>query len=183
MNKSYWEKYYLKQRTKKPSPFAKYCNKIIPKGSSIVELGCGNGRDSYYFAKKGHTVRGIDYSVLPPYKKNVFFVKQDLKKVSKNLKNFSGIIYSRFLLHAVSEKTLTEILKQSKGLFVAETRSIEDKSFVSDHKRNLVEGNKLILNLIKNKFKILYFKEGKDMAISGNQNPTVIRVIAKKEEN
>ncbi len=180
MNKAYWEEYYKKNGASWCSDFATFCSRNIPEKSTIIDLGCGNGRDSYYFSRQGHSVVGVDYSVLPKDKENVKFIKQNIKDFVKNIKRFDCIIYSRFLLHAVDNSTLTEILKQSRGLFFAEARSIKDKSFVKDHKRNLIEGNELILNLIKNKFKILYFKEGKNMAMTGHQNPIVIRVIAEK---
>ena len=180
MNKFYWEKYYKKNGIKTRSDFAFFCNKNIPKKSKIIDLGCGNGRDSYYFARQGHKVTGVDYSSLPKDKKNVTFLKQNIGSFITNLKGSNYVIYSRFLLHAVGPKILTEILKHSKGLFFAEARSVSDKSFKADHKRNLIKGNKLILNLIKNKFKILYFKESRNLAILNKQNPVIIRIIAKK---
>ena len=36
--------------------------KYIEIGGNLVELGCGNGRDSLYFAKHGVHVTGIDAS-------------------------------------------------------------------------------------------------------------------------
>ena len=35
---------------------------MVQKGKSILELGCGNGRDSFYFAKNGLNVTAIDAS-------------------------------------------------------------------------------------------------------------------------
>ena len=63
MNKSYWDNYYAKTiGIETPSTFASYVSDLMKKGESILELGCGNGRDSFYFAKKGFHVFAIDQS-------------------------------------------------------------------------------------------------------------------------
>ena len=63
MNKSYWENFYKNKHTLKPSSFAKFVRKFI-KGKDLIvyDLGCGNGRDSYYLGlgKKKWRVIGID---------------------------------------------------------------------------------------------------------------------------
>ena len=49
--KNYWNKYYkLKLTPLAASSFAKYCwNNYLKKNRSILEIGCGNGRDSFFF--------------------------------------------------------------------------------------------------------------------------------------
>ena len=49
MDKSYWNKYYSKKLgVQEPSSFAVYVLKMMSDGDSILELGCGNGRDSFF---------------------------------------------------------------------------------------------------------------------------------------
>ena len=62
--KDYWENFYKKRHTKRPSSFVKFCKKYIPKGSLILDLGCGNGRDSYYLSRFGK-VEGVNYACQP----------------------------------------------------------------------------------------------------------------------
>ena len=37
-------------------------NKYVSKRSNIIELGCGNGEDAFYFYKSGHFVHTCDQS-------------------------------------------------------------------------------------------------------------------------
>ena len=91
MNKNYWDRYYSKTNgIETPSTFASYVSDLIKKGESILELGCGNGRDSFYFAKKGFHVFAIDQSkiVINRIKKkniNPKFICKDIQEIEKNL--------------------------------------------------------------------------------------------------
>lgn len=63
-DREYWNSYYRKNVSKKvkPSDFAINIEKRIPCKSHIMELGCGNGRDSLYFLSHGHDVIAVDGS-------------------------------------------------------------------------------------------------------------------------
>ena len=59
MNKEYWEIYYSKHREpNKPSSFALFCVNYVKAGCTLIELGCGNGRDSIFFSRE------VDLSVI-----------------------------------------------------------------------------------------------------------------------
>jgi tellurite methyltransferase len=63
MDKKYWSDYYSKDRQKKqPSLFAQHIleHHIGHKKTALIELGCGNGRDSIYFGEKGINVVAVD---------------------------------------------------------------------------------------------------------------------------
>jgi tellurite methyltransferase len=47
---------------KAPSTFAKGLLALVPRSGRILDLGCGEGRDSVYFAERGFAVTGIDSS-------------------------------------------------------------------------------------------------------------------------
>ena len=48
----YWDIYYKNNNVPlEPTSFAKYCLPLIKKKSNFLELGCGNGRDSIFFAR------------------------------------------------------------------------------------------------------------------------------------
>ena len=81
---SYWNSYYKKIELLniKPSSFSKFCyNKFIKttKKKDILDIGCGNGRDTIFFFKKGLKVVGIDKSAtVIKINKNKFFSKKNL---------------------------------------------------------------------------------------------------------
>ena len=45
-----------------PSGFAKELLALVPRGGRILDLGCGEGRDSVYFASYGFAVTGLEVS-------------------------------------------------------------------------------------------------------------------------
>ncbi|MDH2907051.1 MAG: class I SAM-dependent methyltransferase [Candidatus Nitrosotalea sp.] len=63
-----WDNIYEKDSSffgEKPSDFAMSCYDTMKDGSeTILELGCGQGRDSLFFASKGIKVKALDYSRL-----------------------------------------------------------------------------------------------------------------------
>lgn len=61
-----WDKIYEKDASffgEKPSDFAVSCyDAMKDRAKTILELGCGQGRDSLFFASKGIKVKALDYS-------------------------------------------------------------------------------------------------------------------------
>lgn len=61
-----WDKIYEKDASffgENPSDFAVYCYDIMKdRTKTILELGCGQGRDSLFFASKHIKVKALDYS-------------------------------------------------------------------------------------------------------------------------
>lgn len=61
-----WDKIYEKDNSffgEKPSDFAVSCYGIMKdRVNTILELGCGQGRDSLFFASKDIKVKALDYS-------------------------------------------------------------------------------------------------------------------------
>lgn len=41
-----------------------FCNNYLQKGESVLDLGCGGGRNSRYLAGKGYALHGVDFSDL-----------------------------------------------------------------------------------------------------------------------
>ena len=59
----HWDVYYKKDKAPSfPSTFAEYVANKLSTKQNILEIGCGNGRDSKYFSSKGHHVTGLDRS-------------------------------------------------------------------------------------------------------------------------
>jgi len=88
--------------------------KHIPKPSSILDAGCGSGRDSLYFKNKGHKVTAFDNSqqmcdfaarLLGQEVLHLGFKELDFKK------SFDAVWASASLLH-ISKQQMPEILQK-----------------------------------------------------------------------
>ena len=205
-NKRYWTKYYKKHREMTtPSPFAEYCYNnffVNTKDSSLLELGCGNGRDSIFFAKNGINVLGLDivdeevrYLNKRKLYSNLLFKCADFSEYQK--KENYDFVYSRFTIHTISEdqeqSTLENSYKNLKngGLLFIEARSVKDDMFAKSHKISETEGetdhyrrfliyDKFLENVNSAGFEIVESVEAQGLAKHNDEDPFIVRVIAKK---
>ena len=179
---SYWSKFYQnKQSIDKPSYF---CNFVIEnydlKNKKIVEFCCGDGRDTYKLANYCDNILGIDFATKPADSKNCSFLQKDIQSFLLSVdSNDYDVSYCRFGLHSVSEQIENMILDFSKEIYF-EFRSDLDNSFVPDHFRRTINGNNFIKKIINKNYKILFFQESNNLAPYGDQDPVIIRIIAKK---
>ena len=201
----YWNKFYKKKSIIKESTFAKFTHKkIINKNARILDIGCGNGRDSYFFNKKGFEVTGIDISQKVIEKnsknkiKNLSFKKFDIGK--DKIKDKFDVIYCRFFVHTVDELLESKLIKlikdsKNKGTIVFfEFRNFKDKIFgtfkAKDHNK-VIEFEKghfrriIDPKIFKEKFlsttksKLIYQKNGINLSIVKKDNPNLSRMIFK----
>jgi tellurite methyltransferase len=175
MNKSYWEKFYKTSKRLPPSSFAEFCLPYI-KGK-LTELGCGNGRDLLYFLYNNIESYGVDEAF-----ESQFIEKQSIRDYIKTHKS-NPYIYTRFFWHAISREDQLAILKWIDKYIFIEARTTKDKErykIYKGHERNYINTEQLRNDLKKNKFKILFFKEGTGMSLYKDENPHLVRVIAKK---
>ena len=194
MKNKYWENYYKSHR--KPifeTSFAKDMVKYFVKGKSLIDLGCGNGRDSIYFFKKGLNVLGVDqcgeeinYLNKEYSSKGLFFMIGDFTELPRGEFDY---IYSRFSLHSITKKGEDKVFSWVKkslkknGLFLFEVRSIKDKLYkkgVSDHYRRFLNFGELKSKLRNLEFKIIDSIEARGLAVYKNENPKIIRIVAEK---
>lgn len=206
MDYSYWDNYYLtKDAPKMPSKFAEDILPYLDQGKTLVELGCGNGRDSLFFANNNLEVLGIDQShsaiskLQSNYsKKNVQFIAEDF--LQSKFMNYSNIdyVYSRFTLHSITEKEEDILLKsvfnslKVGGKIFIEARSVKDNIFglgdkvsrnayvYNDHYRRFLVMEELAEKLEGIGFKIIQMVEGSNYAIYKDENPVVLRLIGEK---
>lgn len=67
MTRSPWARAYARTPNvyiwgTRPSEFAREVSALLQPGGRVLELGCGEGRDSVFFATRGFDVTGIDVS-------------------------------------------------------------------------------------------------------------------------
>lgn len=182
----YWSTFYKKFNETKPSDFACFIMNYLKeytKPLHILDVGCGNGRDSYYLSSMYKTT-GIDISNIPTSTNpNLQFVQGDMINVDKSPYN---VIYSRFTFHSITDEQQEHFI-QSIGentLLCIETRSSKDKdeyrTFGDTHYRNLTNMDYLLNLLQRYHFTIVYSVESKYVAVYKDENPTCIRIICKK---
>jgi SAM-dependent methyltransferase len=206
MNKSYWNKYYSKKLgLQEQTSFAIHVLNMLSAGDAILELGCGNGRDSFFFADHGIQVYALDQSeiVINQIKgKNINprFICEDLLSINENFSYEINHGYARFVLHALNkveaEKAIAIMSRilPINGYFFSESRSIksslygtghalEQDIYETDHKRRFLRKNDLINQLESYGFIIENVIESDGLAIYQDDDPVVIRISARKSYN
>ena len=200
-NNFYWNKFYKKFNLAKPSSFAEFVYKKIKIKKnllSIIDIGCGNGRDTLFFLKKGFLIVGLDKSrvaIIENKKKNKNFIKLDICK--KNiLKKKYDIIYCRFFLHSINIKeesiffdNLKKISKK-KTLIYLEFRTDKDPLLkkgkilsanerIYGHYRRFINMNQFKKKVVLKGFKIIKIYLSFKFAYFFKQKPHIARVILK----
>lgn len=207
MEKEYWEDYYKRHYdVVEPSLFAKFVlEKHIKKGSSLIELGCGNGRDALYFANNNINVLAVDQCeeeiayLIKNYKNDTLdFLAADFTHLGE-IGMFDSI-YSRFTLHSVVREDEDRTLKWAynhlncQGKLFIEVRgrgnelyklgiavANESDAFIYDkHYRRFLDFSELCIKLEQLGFKLLFADEAAGFAPFEELNEKFIRIVAVK---
>lgn len=197
---NYWQNFYKKKNLQKiisyPSQFAIFSLNEKKNEDKIVELGCGNGRDAYFFSKYFKKVYALDSSLNAiklnkknyKYQKNLFFIQHDINnKFEKKILNLKNkIIYARFFLHTLKNEEIkkliencSEILNKDEKVLV-EYRNNKDKNIkkiFNKHYRNYLNSKKIIEEFKKFGLINIYSIEGKGYAKFKNEDANVTRQI------
>ncbi|WP_180043394.1 bifunctional 2-polyprenyl-6-hydroxyphenol methylase/3-demethylubiquinol 3-O-methyltransferase UbiG [Acinetobacter sp. YH16039] len=105
---AFFENTYQVEMESLYTPFLRY----LPEQASILDLGCGSGRDTLAFKKKGYQVEAIDYSAELVKKAreltNIEVRQQSFYDLAENNK-YDGIWACASLLHCERDR-LAEVL-------------------------------------------------------------------------
>lgn len=179
-----WIKFYKDDVVpKQPSSFARFVlgenlGFKIP-GKTIIDIGCGNGRDTYYFGSR-YKATGIDENNQPTDKKETNFFRMNWRE-AKELIVKNDIVYSRFFLHYLKKDEIKELIEMTPNYFIAEARAIGDQPKIyPEHERLYVDEIHLLLSLIEDGFEIVYFEKNTGLAKYKDEDPLIVRVIAKR---
>jgi len=108
---------------------------------SLLDLGCGDGRDTLFFASKGLNVTSVDFSESGILKLNELIKKKSLsniKAIQTDIRkiNFSDdsfdVIYAHLSLHYFDDKITTQIfdklsrILKKGGMIFIKCKSVED---------------------------------------------------------
>ena len=181
-NYKYWEQFYKNQHILEPSDFARSLNL---RNKRIIDMGCGKGRDTFHFKNLGNNVIGVDeFSPdVAGFKKMKIEDYLKLKCDCGSSVDHRDVLYMRFLLQAIDEDLENDIfnwiIKNIDEIYI-ECRS--DKGIVPDdsHQRRLINGEELKLKVVSSGFDIKYFAEQTGFAPYKNEDPVIIRLVAKR---
>ena len=207
-NLKFWNFYYKNSFNDKNSSFSKWALSKINNKNDIIDIGCGNGRDSFFFSKYFKNVYGADKSKVAINKnitktkdnffKNVIFHQKDFsKKKFYSKKKFSNI-YARFFLHALNYKEefffLSNLKKISKknSLFFLEFRTIKDPMMrygqkiskyerVHGHYRRFINTDDFIQTLKNFNFEIMQTTSSNKFSVYRGQKPHLARILFKRK--
>ena len=203
MKHTYWNIFYKKFNLTKPSLFAKFVLKKLKTNTLLLEVGCGNGRDTFFFLKNKIKCIAYDISKTAINKNRklnnkVFYNKNICKRKNKLNKNYFNYIYARFFLHTINENEQKYFFLNSynmlkkNGFIYLEFRTINDVLFkkgkkishnerITSHYRRFIDPVDLLEELkINFNFKVIYCKSSTRFAIFNKQKPYVCRLILKK---
>lgn len=211
-NEVYWNGFYKHIfLEREPSSFCEFVlqNEHVKSGETLVDIGCGNGRDTFGFLTHGLKAVGVDSS-RSAIEANISFaekfegLRSDFRIVNVNqfdklvdFKDYDAI-YARFFLHSITEadqavffKFLTE-LKQGAAVLL-EFRTDKDPMFkrsgkkisategITDHYRRYVNFDQFCQDLINLNFELAFAEEKDGLSVRGDDNPFLARIVARKK--
>lgn len=171
-----------------PSLFAKRVKTYLKgkKIKTVLDLGCGSGRDAQYFAKQGYDVTALDIE-LPENQKekllqqDIRCLKQDLRRLKIKPKSFDAV-FAHLSLHYFSDEVLDKIiakissaLKPSGYFFIkckstadplfGKGRKLAENYYASDMKRHFFTADYMKAKLTK--FKIIKIQKTRSFTRPG----------------
>lgn len=202
----YWNRFYRSSRLiEEPSSFARFVSARYSSPSDLIDIGCGNGRDSFYFESQGWRVTGIDSSAAAIAHCNLtalsldsdckFFQRDagdrelvDLLEARLRCKA-RVFVYARFFLHSISEKTQAAFLDGLEQLLAPgarvclEYRTIEDANLLKveeEHYRRYIHVSDIHAAMLGRRFDLEFIRIGHRMAVYGPEDPHVARMIFRR---
>jgi SAM-dependent methyltransferase len=136
MQDTFWNKHYQDFALQEPSRFARYClDSQLRDGDTVVELGCGNGRDGLALAAKVSHYTGLDacavavsnFQSVVTGKPAALAAKMKVQQADFTSLDFNAfgvdakrlVIYSRFSLHSINYEEAERLLRNVSNIRTA----------------------------------------------------------------
>jgi tellurite methyltransferase len=208
--KNFWESFYKDRNSQKisdASSFAHFVREFIKPDSLVIDLGCGNGRDSR-FLNQFNDVVGIDQSDAAiefcksqgslDAKKTKTLTFQSLQVEDKSIcrilkteviksEQNNVFIYARFFLHAINEfqyekfwefaKCINLDFSVSVGVEFRTNEDAENFKLFPDHFRRYLDPISVISDAELQGFKARTLRQGYGFARYKNEDPHIARII------
>lgn len=206
----YWNHFYASREAQKlsaPSQFAAFVAQEAGEAHLIIEVGCGTGRDSLFFARHGFDVVAIDGSEAAIEGCEKTRQAQGLDRIAftccavgsgafaqalvtaREVSSGPAMAYARFFLHAITDadeqclfRDMAAALREGDRLAVEyrTTRDEAGEKVTQPHYRRYVDPAKVAENAVKFGFAIDYSVEGYGFAKYLNDDAYVARAIFRK---
>lgn len=206
---NFWNNHYNTFKVSKPTQFAMFVSTLVSKSDQVIELGCGNGRDSLTLSRNAGQYLGIDksiqaikrtnqiYSVSKTANYSLSFIENDFlyfRELEILNPSLCFFIYSRFTLHSVAEEEEDFLLKEIGSIgqrvrFAFEVRTIHDPWFGIGEEvaRNAYYSTHFrrfidpreLVAKIRKIAEIEFIALGRGLAKFHKEDPKVLRIIAK----
>ena len=201
-----WDSYYTFATPRDASSFAAQLLDGAGLPRAIVDLGCGDGRDSLAFARGGHAVLGLDRSsraielakrhaedlpgeLRPAYSRCNFADAGELAAALTGARNGDEPLafYGRFLLHALPEPTARTLLDtvyaaaRPGDRLLLEFRTTDDAKLTKTRWlpfRRFVDADALLDELGAQHFDEIETQRGTGLAPQDREDPFIARICA-----
>lgn len=202
----YWDDYYRKTAGSDPVPsqFAVFVLNELDDRSFIADVGCGSGRDAFFFARRGHKVLGVDGSSSATASCSakaatldapISFVTASVSDpdlastittARGDMSAAQSMIYARFFIHAITDEEEAGFLRTAHealrggGLLAVEFRTLRDAALAKvtpGHYRRFVDPLRFLEAAKTHGFTARYFVEGFGFAKFRNDDAHVARLL------
>jgi hypothetical protein len=204
----YWSNFYTRKTFAAGSPFFEAVNARADTPSTVLDIGCGDGRDAMAFGGAGRTVLGLDRSEVAVRRATaraaelgldgrVRFAVCDLADVEAFAQHVTALageasgpllFYLRFVLHSIPEDVQTALLTTISACarpgdqLAAEFRTDKDEKLdkaFGKHYRRYQNGPAVGVALRERYgFDVLEEVEGQGLSPYQDEDPHLYRVIA-----
>ena len=201
----YWDEYYAARATTRrplPSQFATFVAGELDRPHHVIELGCGNGRDSIFFSSFGHEVIGVDGSgaavaasshLAEALGEKASFIHSaiDDPDLADRLSASEGpkALYARFFIHAITDEEeqvlldLAAAVTDPGDLLAVEYRTIRDQVGAKEteaHYRRFVLPATFQARALERGFEVTYAVEGFGFAKYRHDDAYVARTLFRR---
>lgn len=206
--KVYWADFYARTEYTSGSTFFEFVVARPATPRTVVDIGCGDGRDSCAFGTTGRRVLGLDQSPVGIEHAQHRAKTLDLDRVEFRTCDVASVddlglaldavrdpggaatlFYLRFFLHAIQEQVQVALLDaidahaRPGDQLAAEFRTDRDAHTAkvhTKHYRRFQSGPELVADLRRRGWTVEYEEERSGLSPYGEEDPVLMRVIARR---
>ncbi|MBA3234131.1 MAG: methyltransferase domain-containing protein, partial [Propionibacteriales bacterium] len=186
-----------------PTPFAEWTLMQLEPGTRVVDLGCGNGRDTLHLATQGHSAIGLDFSTasFADARRKAAALGVPATYDAVNLYDFRSVVtygailahgqrtppslYARFLLHTLEDDgranlwSFCDMVLRGRGRAYFEFRTHRDRVLphTYDGFRRYLHPDQVVAEIESAGGLVDERVEGQGLAAYGEEDPDVCRLV------